>query len=140
MVRGIATISTVLLTTASGCGVAGMANASPAADQPTDVCAFTLSTPQRVQVSGVDMVTATASAYPCAGEAIPTKVEACVQLQGSGGPKQCEQQATMDQPVQVYFSPYRAGATYTSHGTGCIGLFKAPYSACQSLGPKSATL
>lgn len=140
MVRPITAISTIVLTILIWSGTTATVHADPAVDAGTDVCTFTLSQPQRVLVSGVDMVTATLSAYPCVGDAIPTKTEACVQMQDSDGPGQCENVNSQSAPAQVYFAPYRKGATYTSRGSGCVGLFKAPYTSCQSLGPKVATL
>jgi hypothetical protein len=138
MTLRFAILPAALATALIGAGVAGVASADPAPDGSG--CTFTLSSPQRVQVSGVDMVTATVSSYPCVGDAVPQKTVACLELQGSGSPGQCAQQNPQDQPAQVYFSPYRPGSTYVSTGTGCSGLFTPPYTACVSLGPKTARL
>ncbi|WP_140694227.1 hypothetical protein [Mycolicibacterium hodleri] len=124
-----------------GSAVAGTSAANPGSDDSqAPSCTFTLSKPTRVQVSGVDMVTATVSSYPCNGDTLPNKTVACVNMQGADGAGQCVQQNPQTFPAQVYFSPYRPGATYVSSGTGCTALFQPPYSACVSLGPESATL
>lgn len=124
-----------------GVGMATVANADPSGNgsEPPS-CTFALSTPRVVQISGVDMVTATVSSYPCAGRTVPDKTIVCVSLQGSGSPPQCVQQNAQDQPAQVYYAPYRPHATYVSSGTGCASLFQAPYVNCSSLGPTSAEL
>lgn len=141
MIRRVAVFPVVLSAVLIGVGGAGVASATPASDGPgAPSCTFTLSKPRLVDVSGVKMVTATVSAYPCTGETLPNKTVACVKLEGADGNGQCVQRNPQDEPAQVYFSPYRPGATYVSSGTGCTALFEPPYSGCQSLGPITAVL
>jgi hypothetical protein len=109
------------------------------AETGTPPCAFTLSSPRVVQVSGVDMVTATIEPAACSVSAEPTLSVACVQMQGSSSTEQCD---TAEGPgtAQVYYSPYRPGATYASTGRGCASTGNPPRSICQTSGPFTATL
>ena len=64
---------------------------------------------------------------------------ACVQLQGSDGPGQCQQQNGI-LTAQVFYQPYRPGATYIATGRGCANTGNPPQPVCQPLGPLTATL
>jgi hypothetical protein len=121
-------------------GVAGMP-AGVAAHAETDAppCAFTLSPPHVVQVSGRDMVTATVDPAACGVAAEPTLSVACVQMQGSQSAEQCDMTEGPG-TAQVYYAPYRAGATYTATGRGCASTGNPPRSLCQTSGPLTATL
>src|ERR1700687_3008451 len=115
MIRRLAVLLALLATALTGVGAPVGAGASPPSDGTGDAwCTYTLSPPHRVQVSGVDMVTATVTSYPCTGSIVPNLTVACVQLQGSDSAPQCIQQNAQDAPAQVYFSPYVPGATYVS--------------------------
>lgn len=102
-------------------------------------CEFTLSDPYVERISGVDMVTATVSPYPCGASAQPDKSVVCIGELGGTAPPVCDQKNTQNVPAKAYFSPYRPGATYVSSGTGCIGFYDPPFGACVSLGPQSGT-
>jgi hypothetical protein len=116
-------------------GAAGVAGAKPAPPLP---CAYTLSPPQVVQLSGTSMVTATLTPAAC-DESDSYLLVACVQLQGSDGPGQCAQgQGIL--PAQVYYQPYRPGATYISTGRGCSSKGNPPQPFCRPTGPFTATL
>lgn len=120
--------------------LASVAGASVVQAEPPPPCSFTLSAPQVVQVGGTDVVTATLAPAECGPPATPYVSVACVQLQGDESTTQCAQARDGD-GAQVYFSPYRPGATYASTGRGCgswIGHEPAP--VCQLLGPTVATL
>jgi len=118
---------------ASG-GTVAVAGAEPSPPP----CAYTLSPPQVVQLSGTDVVTATLSPAAC-DRSITYLTVACVQLQGSEGPGQCaEGQGIL--PAHVYFQPYRPGATYISTGRGCSAKGNPPQPVCLSTGPFSAAL
>jgi hypothetical protein len=121
-------------------GVAGMpAGVSAHAETDAPPCAFTLSPPHVVQVSGRDMVTATVDPAACGVAAEPTLSVACVQMQGSQSAEQCDMTQGPG-TAQVYYAPYRAGATYTATGRGCASTGNPPRSLCQTSGPLTATL
>ncbi len=86
------------------------------------------------------MVTATVAPGQCGWPAAPAFSVACLQLKGGDAAAQCTQ-AHGANPAQIYFSPYRPGATYEATGRGCgswAGHEPAP--DCQQLGPTAATL
>ena len=116
-------------------GTAGRAGAEPT---PAQACAYTLSPPQVVQVSGTDAVTATLMPADC-NRSSPYLLVACIQLQGSDGPGQCAQGEGI-LPAQVYYQPYRPGAVYISTGRGCASTGNPPQPICQGAGPYTATL
>ncbi|HEX2286784.1 MAG TPA: hypothetical protein VHI10_18505 [Mycobacterium sp.] len=113
---------------------AGVARADPA----PSACNYTLSPPHVVQLSGTDVVTATLSPAGC-HEANSQISVACVQVQGSDGPGKCVQN-NGPLTAQVYFAPYRPGATYVSTGSGCATRGNPPQPSCQTTGPYAATL
>jgi hypothetical protein len=133
MVRRLLIASAVVVLGGAGLPV------SAHAETGAPPCAFTLSPPHVVQVSGVNMVTATINPGACTVAAEPTLSVACVQMQGSSSTEQCD---TTEGPgtAQVYYSPYRSGATYTSTGRGCASTGNPPQSLCQTTGPLTATL
>lgn len=102
-------------------------------------CSFTLTPPRVVQVSGRDMVTTTVAPGGCVVAAEPTMSVACIQMQGSQTAEQCEHKEGT-QTAQVYYAPYRRGATYTATGSGCASTGNPPQSICQTTGPLTATL
>jgi hypothetical protein len=129
--------SLMVLTAAAALALAGttaVAEASPA--EPP--CAYTLSPPQVAQLSGTNVVTATLRPAAC-DHSDPYLLVACVQLQGSDGPGQCAQNQGI-LPAQVYYQPYRPGATYISTGRGCSSKGNPPTPVCSSTGPRTATL
>jgi hypothetical protein len=115
-------------------GTAGVARAEPSSPP----CSYTLSPPYVVQLSGTNVVTATLSPAGC-DRSNPYMSVACVQLQGSDGPGQCAQ-GQGNLPAQVYYQPYRPGATYVSTGRGCATTGNPPRPVCQPGGPYTATL
>jgi hypothetical protein len=116
-------------------GAAGVAGAKPAPPPP---CAYTLTPPQVAQLSGTTMVTATLTPAAC-DQSDSYLLVACVQLQGSDGPGQCAQGLGI-LPAQVYYQPYRPGATYISTGRGCSSKGNPPQPVCRPTGPVTATL
>lgn len=120
-------------------GGAGFASATPAQDDSQASCTFTLSKPFLVDVSGRTMVTATLSGLPCTGVILPNEQTVCVELQGGGSAPQCKV-APGYATAQVYFAPYRPGATYVSTGKGCAAAAPSQVSTCSTQGPYSATL
>jgi hypothetical protein len=129
------TVGTGLVT-----GFAMVAVSAPAAaETDSPPCSFVLSAPRVVDVSGTSMVTATADFGGCSVAAEPTSTVACVQMQGSGTAEQCAMNTGLI-PAQVYYGPYRPGATYVSTGRGCASTGNPPRSSCQTLGPLTATL
>lgn len=120
-------------------GLAGFATTGPAvAEPPPPPCAFSLSPPQLVQVSGTDMVTATLAPAECKTPATPMLSVACLQLQGSATAPRCAQVGGPG-TARVY-APYRAGSTYVSTGRGCATTVRPPASICQTTGPTAVTL
>ena len=115
-------------------GTAAVAGAEPS----PPACAYTLSPPQVVQLSGTNVVTATLSPAAC-DRPIAYLTVACVQLQGSDGPGQCAA-AEGILPAQVFYQPYRPGATYIATGRGCANTGNPPQPVCQPMGPLTATL
>ena len=125
------------LTAAVALALAGTAAVARA--EPTlATCAYTLTTPRVVQLSGADAVTATLSPAGC-DRSVAYQTVACVQLQGSDGPGQCAQQVGL-LTAQVFYQPYRPGATYVATGRGCAITGNPPQPICRSVGPLAATL
>jgi hypothetical protein len=120
-------------------GGVGVASASPTQGDGQASCIFTLSKPFLVEVSGAKMVSATLSGLPCTGVTLPNEQTVCVELQGGGSAPQCNF-APGYATAQVYFAPYRPGATYVSTGKGCAATAPSLVSTCSSQGPYSATL
>jgi hypothetical protein len=115
-------------------GTAAVAHAEPS--RPP--CAYTLSPPQVVQLSGTNAVTATLSPAGCDRSMVYLSV-ACLQLQGSVGPGQCAQGQGL-LPAQVFYQPYQPGATYIATGRGCAATGNPPQPVCQPMGPLTTTL
>ncbi len=130
----------VALTTPLAMAFAGVQGAGLATAGPPPPCSFTLSMPQLVQVSGVDMVTATLTPDECGPPAAPAQSVACLQMQAGDRVTRCHP-SDVSGSAQVFLEPYVAGATYVATGRGCgawIGQPPAP--DCQVLGPFSAAL
>jgi hypothetical protein len=115
-------------------GLAPVASAEPG--QPP--CQYTLSAPQVVPLGSGSAVTATLSVGAC-NQSVAYLTVACVQLQGGDGPGQCAQQNGI-LTAQVFYQPYRPGATYVATGRGCANTGNPPQPICQSMGPQTATL
>lgn len=114
-------------------------NAAVAGAQPAESpCNYTLTAPTVVSVSGTAMVTATVSPAACDG-AVAFQTVACIQMQGASGPAQCVQGKGI-KPAQVFYQPYRPGATYTSTGRGCASKGNPPQTYCQEAGPFTSGL
>jgi hypothetical protein len=125
----------VLAATASLLGATeAVAGAQP---EPT-ACTYELTAPSVVNVSGTDMVTATVTTRACDG-ATTFRTMACIQMEGADGPGLCAQGRGL-LPAQVFFQPYRPGATYTSTGRGCAAKGNPPQPYCEANGPFRATL
>lgn len=104
---------------------------------PPSPCGFTITPPQVVAVDGVNKVTATVTSTVCGIAASPYQSVACVELEGQPGGT-CMQGTDN---AQVFFEPYKPGATYSSRGRGCgIIVPTLPADNCQILGPLTATL
>jgi hypothetical protein len=117
--------------------LAGTATVAHAEPSPPP-CAYTLSPPQVVQLSGANVVKATLTPAAC-DQSDSYLLVACVQLQGSDGPGQCDQGEGI-LPAEVYYQPYRPGATYISTGRGCSLKGNPPQPVCSPTGPFTATL
>lgn len=115
-------------------GSAAMARAEPSPPP----CSYRLSPPQVAQLSGTNAVTATLSPAAC-DRSVAYLTVACVQLQGSDGPGQSQQQNGI-LTAQVFYQPYRPGATYIATGRGCANTGNPPQPVCRPMGPLTATL
>jgi hypothetical protein len=130
--------SPMVLVAAVTLALAGTAAAVAQAEPSPPPCAYTLSPPHVVQLSGINVVTATLSPAAC-NQSTAYMTVACVQLQGSDGPGQCQQQNGI-LTAQVFYQPYRPGARYVSTGRGCADTGNPPQPVCQPMGPLTATL
>ena len=111
MIRVVMTVwvsSTLALAGVTG---AGSASADP---WPPSPCGFSITPPQVVQVDGVSKVTATVTSNACGVAASPYQSVACVELAGQQGGS-CMQGTDT---AQVYFQPYKPGATYYPEAVG----------------------
>jgi hypothetical protein len=136
MTRAVIALSVTLIVALTGVAGTGVAGAEP---WPPSPCGFTVSPPQVVNVGGVTKVTATVTSGPCGIAANPHTSVACLALQGATGTS-CMQARGRD-VAQVYYEPYRPGATYVSSGRGCgVIVPTLPAPNCQLLGPITATL
>jgi len=133
MVRSLMVLAAALAFTCAG--TAGVTSAEPS---PPTACSYTLSPPHIVALSGTNVVTATLSPAAC-DRSEPYLSVACVQMEGSDGSAKC-QQGEGNLTAQVYYAPYRPGATYVATGRGCALTGNPPMSVCQSTGPYTATL
>lgn len=133
MVRTLALLAAVAL---SGGLTAWTATAQPA-DPGTPVCAYELSPPRVVNVSGTDMVTATVTTRRCDG-AQTFQTVACLQAAGDVGAGKCAHGNGI-LPAEV-FAPYRPGTVYTSRGRGCASKGNPPQKFCTETGPLTAAL
>jgi len=110
MIRAPMVLAGAVVLTLAGSAVAG-------AEPSPSPCSYRLSPPQVVQLSGTNAVTATLSPASC-DRSVAYLTVACVQLQGSDGPGQCQQQNGI-LTAQVFYQPYRPEAAYIATGTGC---------------------
>ena len=132
MLRACAVVALTALSFGSSATIAG-------AQEPDSTgCTYTLTAPAVVNVSGVDMVTAKVDTAACDG-AVTFQTVACIAMDGSNGPGKCAQGSGIV-PAQVYFQPYRPGATYTATGRGCAAKGNPPQPYCAENGPLTATL
>ena len=128
--------SLMVLFAAAALPLTGTAVASA---EPSPVaCSYRLSPPQIGQLGGANVVTATLSPAGC-DQSVAYLTVACVQMQGSDGPGQCAQQNGI-LTAQVFYQPYRPGATYTATGRGCANTGNPPQPVCETMGPLTATL
>jgi hypothetical protein len=127
----------MVLTGAAVLALAGIAPVASAQPSPP-TCQYTLSPPHVGSLGGANAVTATLSLAGC-DQSVGYMTVACVQLQGSDGPGQCAQQNGI-LTAQVFYQPYRPGATYIATGRGCANTGNPPQPVCRPLGPFTATL
>jgi hypothetical protein len=132
MIRSPMVLAGAVVLTLAGSTAVASAEPSPSP------CSYRLSPPQVVQLSGTNAVTATLSPASC-DRSVAYLTVACVQLQGSDGPGQCQQQNGI-LTAQVFYQPYRPGTTYIATGRGCANTGNPPQPVCQPLGPLTATL
>jgi hypothetical protein len=135
MIRRLAVLAAALSALLVGGGA--VAVASPAPDNGSVRCTFTMSDPYVVTVSGTQMVTATVTPAACSGAANPKSTQVCIATGDTVG--RC-MLASGYETAQVYFSPYIPGVNYVAKGSGCAGLSTPAVAVCSSVGPKAATL
>lgn len=131
MVRTFAMVSAAALLLGA---TAAVADAQPA----PSTCAYELSPPSVVSVSGTNVVTATVTPRACDG-AVTFQTVACIQMAGGSDAGTCARGAGI-LPAQVFFQPYRPGTAYTATGRGCASAGNPPQTSCQETGPLTATL
>lgn len=131
MIRSFTVLALTALLSGSAVSVAG-------AQPEQNGCTYVLSAPSVVNVSGTDMVTATVNIGACDG-AVTYQTTACISLHGADDAGHCAQGRGI-LPAQVFFQPYRPGATYTATGRGCASKGNPPQKYCQEVGPFTATL
>jgi hypothetical protein len=117
---------------------AGVSHASPSDDDGTGQCAFVLSQPKVVQISGLSLVVATLRPGPCTMHANPNSSVVCLSVAGAGSQGECASKNGAD-PAEVRF-PYQPGSTYVVRAQGCASTFVPPYTLCQDYGPSQITL
>jgi hypothetical protein len=138
MIRSLILLISVVALSLGGTAAVAWAEPAQPAEPAESPCTYTLSPPHVVDVSGTSMVTATLSPAACDQSNVFLSV-ACVQLQGSDGPGKCEQNNGI-LTAQVFYAPYRPGATYVSTGRGCASKGSPVQPFCQPIGPVTATL
>jgi len=119
-----------------GAGNTALANASPA--DPSAGCSYALDPPHLTPTLGPNVVTANVSAAKCASSVNPSDTTLCLRASSDDSAGQCVTSAGVAS-VQVSY-PYRPGTTYTANGVGCVAVYTANESPCQSFGPVTATL
>lgn len=129
--------SLMVLFAAAALALTGTTAVASAEPSPAP-CSYRLSPPQIGQLGGASVVTATLSVAGC-DQSVAYLTVACVQMQGSDGPGQCAQQNGI-LTAQVFYQPYRPGATYTATGRGCANTGNPPQPVCETMGPLTATL
>jgi hypothetical protein len=135
MIRRLAVLTAAL--SALLAGGSAVAAATPAQDNESVKCNFTMSDPHVVTVSGTQMVTATVTPTACSGTASPKSTQVCIATGDSVG--RCVL-ASGYEAAQVFYSPYVPGLNYVAKGSGCAGLSTPSTAVCTSVGPKAATL
>lgn len=135
MNRSLAVLSSALVVAVGVC-LPGNANAAP--PDAEGQCSFVLETPKVVQVSGVDLVMATAHPGPCKLEMSPNRTTVCLSIVGDDSQGQC---GSVNGPrTAVVYYTYRPGATYVVKGRGCANGFAPPYTTCQDIPSTRLTL
>lgn len=119
--------------------VAALCSAGQAAAAPAEPgCATILSSPQVVDVSGTQMVSASASPGAC-NRSEPQLQVACLQVVGSSVTPMCAEGQGPD-TARVYLAPYTPGASYVATGRSCANAGSPPITYCRAAGPITATL
>lgn len=136
MIRLLAVFSAVLGIALTGAYPACVSNASPSDD--TGQCAFVLTPPTVVQISGVRFATATMEPGVCELEVLPNSSVVCLSIEGEDSAGQCASNSGR-RPAILHYT-YKQGATYVVKGQGCADIFKPPYTICQNYGPSRVTL
>jgi hypothetical protein len=104
----------------------------------TPSCTYTLTPPHLAAVSGVTMVTASLTPFPCTGAINPNSMSVCLKRVGDPSSGECGREA---RPIAAHvFMPYRPGASYEATGRGCGSIATAEGITCSTQGPYAATL
>jgi hypothetical protein len=122
----------------AGIGYSPTAVGEPSTGAEEPSCVYTLSQPQVVQVSGVLMVTATLTPYPCTGSINPNSMTVCITPESTPAAGKCGFSAVPD--YAEVFVPYKPGTAYVTKGTGCGSVYTTQGSICSSVGPHTTTL
>jgi hypothetical protein len=141
MKRSFSAFSAVVAICSVGPYFAGSAAASPPGGNGQ--CSFVLDGPKVVNMSGVNLVTATVHAGECTLHA-HTETTVCLSVEGDDSAGQCAW--GYDPNPAVVYNPYRPGATYVVKGLGCADTLEGsdspatPATVCQDISPSRVTL
>ncbi len=130
--------SPIVLTAAVALALGGTAAVAGASPSPPP-CAYTLSPPQVVQLSGTNVGDRDVLTRPAVTGRSPTSQwPACSYRAATVLDNAPRGKGLL--PAQVFYQPYRPGATYIATGRGCATTGNPPQPVCQPMGPLTATL
>jgi len=132
----LALAPTVLATALSCVCAVGISDASP--DDGSGRCAFGITPPTVVPVSGVNYVYASLRPGNCTLHADPYSSTVCLSIEGTDSAGECASKSGTE-PAELYVA-YQRGATYVEQGKGCAGTNVPPYTVCENFPASRFTL
>ena len=131
-------IAVTACVTVSGVGLSAAANASPGVSGDGGQCTWIPLPPAIIDVSGTTTVTAGLKRGPCTLTGNPSGMTVCLSIQSETSAGECANTYGVDAPHVNY--RYVPGATYVMTGRGCVNIYVAPYTLCQTFGPSNYIL